>query len=124
MHTLARRACMHIEARYTQLMEQSLGQIGAAYDGVARQYADRFASELEHKPLDCELLGRFAAEVRGRGPVLDIGCGPGQTTALLAAQGVDVRGLDLSRGILLEARRLNPQLALVQADMRRIPAPT
>src|SRR5262245_24571797 len=77
-------------------MEQTSDHIRACYDAVAREYATRFAGELAHKPLDWELLSRFAAEVRGRGDVYDLGCGPGQTTEFLHGCGVSVRGLDIS----------------------------
>jgi hypothetical protein len=41
--------------------------IRASYDRLADEYARRIFNELEHKPLDRELLNRFAAEVVGRG---------------------------------------------------------
>src|SRR5262245_33995956 len=63
-------------------MEQNSDYIRACYDAVAREYAERFTDELAHKPLDRELLSRFASEVGG-GQVYDLGCGPGQTTAFL-----------------------------------------
>lgn len=45
----------------------------------------------------------------GLGPVLDVGCGPGQVTAYLAERGLDVSGVDLSPGMIENARRLHPQ---------------
>ena len=51
-----------------------------SYDRVAHEYAHRIHGELAHKPLDRALLDRFALEVRGRGPVCDLGCGPSRTT--------------------------------------------
>src|SRR5262245_49886596 len=102
-------------------MEQTSDHIRSCYDVVAREYADRFAGELEHKPLDREVLGRFAAAVRGRGPVYDLGCGPGQTTAFLHGCGIDVRGLDLSAGLLCEARRRHPGLEFQVGDMLALP---
>ena len=102
-------------------MEQSAEYIRACYDAVAREYADRFAGELAHKPLDRELLDRFAAEVRGRGEVCDLGCGPGQTTAYLHARGVRVCGLDLSAGLLREAGRRHPGVAFEPGDLLALP---
>jgi len=98
-------------------MEQTSDHIRACYDAVAREYAERFADELAHKPLDRELLGRFASEVRGRGDVYDLGCGPGQTTASLHGCGVSVRGLDISADLLREARERHPGLEFEQGDM-------
>src|SRR5262245_5314576 len=102
-------------------MEQTSDHIRACYDAVAREYADRFAGELAHKPLDRELLGRFASEVRGRGQVYDLGCGPGQTTAFLHGCGAQVRGLDLSADLLREGRQRHPGLEFEQGDMLALP---
>jgi SAM-dependent methyltransferase len=102
-------------------MEQTSRHIRACYDAVAREYAQRFAGELAHKPLDRELLARFASEVRGRGEVYDLGCGPGQTTAFLHACGVRVRGLDLSPELLREARQRHPGIDFEPGDMLALP---
>jgi SAM-dependent methyltransferase len=102
-------------------MEQTSGHIRACYDAVARQYAERFAGELAHKPLDRELLARFAADVRGRGDVYDLGCGPGQTTAFLHGCGVPVRGLELSEELVREARQRHPGIPFEQGDMLALP---
>jgi SAM-dependent methyltransferase len=102
-------------------MEQTSDHVRAVYDAVAREYAERFAGELAHKPLDRELLSRFASEVRGRGPVYDLGCGPGQTTAFLHDCGVAVRGLDLSAEQLREAGRRRPDVEFEQGDMLALP---
>ncbi|WP_084216245.1 class I SAM-dependent methyltransferase [Pseudonocardia spinosispora] len=53
------------------------------------------------------MVGRTDA-VGGRGPVLDVGCGPGTVTAYLAERGVDVSGVDLSPRMIEHARRLYP----------------
>jgi SAM-dependent methyltransferase len=98
-------------------MAKPSDHIRSCYDAVAREYADRFAGELVHKPLDRELLTRFASEVRGRGQVYDLGCGPGQTTAFLHDRGVQVRGLDLSAETLREARQRHPGLKFDQGNM-------
>jgi SAM-dependent methyltransferase len=102
-------------------MEQTSDHVRACYDAVAREYAERFAGELAHKPLDRELLSRFASEVRGSGPVYDLGCGPGQTTAFLHDCGVTVRGLDLSAELLREAGRRRPDVEFEQGDMLALP---
>src|SRR6516162_10763993 len=95
--------------------------IRTCYDAVAREYAERFADELSHKPLDRELLARFALEVQGRGEVYDLGCGPGQTTAFLHGCGVSVRGLDISAELVREARQRHPGLIFEQGDMLALP---
>ena len=102
-------------------MEQTSDHLRACYDAVAREYAERFADELSHKPLDRELLTRFAADLRGRGRVYDLGCGPGQTTSFLRSCGVEVRGLDLSSQLLQEASRRHPGIVFEQGDMLALP---
>ena len=94
--------------------------IRESYDSVARTYAAHLASELSGKPLDRHLLNRFAEEVRGRGLVADLGCGPGHVARYLHDQGVTMIGIDLSPQMIEEARRLNPELEFKVGDMRKL----
>ena len=91
--------------------------IQKSYDSVARDYADEIYGELAGKPFDREVLDRFAERVRGKGRVCDLGCGPAQIARYLLDHGVDSLGVDLSAGMLAEARRLNPDLLFVQSSM-------
>ena len=54
------------------------------------------------RPLERAIIQAFAELVGGEGPVADLGCGPGRTTARLASLGLDVFGLDLSESMLAE----------------------
>ncbi|MGY1770156.1 class I SAM-dependent DNA methyltransferase [Blastococcus sp. SYSU D00813] len=81
-----------------------------SYDRVADAYVATGAGELTGRPWLRAALAAFAEEVRGRGPVLDVGCGPGHVTAALAALGVDASGVDLSPRMVGQARRLHPGL--------------
>jgi SAM-dependent methyltransferase len=83
-------------------------EVRAAYDQVADEYARRFVAELDGKPLDRGLLAAFADEVRGKGPVLDVGCGPGHIAAHVRGLGLDAGGLDLSPAMIDLARRVYP----------------
>jgi len=94
--------------------------IRESYDAAARAYADHLASELSGKPLDRHLLNRFAEEVRGRGLVADLGCGPGHVARYLHDQGVTVVGIDVSPQMIEEAKRLNPELEFRVGDMRAL----
>ncbi len=76
------------------------------YNRTSGTYAERFINELDHKPLDSWLLQRFVTENASRGKMIDLGCGPGQTTQFLHRAGVrDLVGIDLSPGMVTEARQ-------------------
>ena len=95
--------------------------IAASYDGVADAYARVFGDELDRKPADRELLTAFAERVAGRGLVADIGCGPAQIGRFIAAHGATVIGVDLSQAMVAEARRQDPSMPVMAADMRTLP---
>lgn len=84
----------------------------AFYDAIAVEYAERFRTELEAKPLGRAMLAAFAEVVRaaGAGPVADVGCGPGRVTAHLHSLGLPVFGVDLSPAMVALARRMHPGL--------------
>lgn len=94
--------------------------VGEKYDLVADEDARRLFQELENKPKDRELLQRFARETEGRGPVCDMGCGPGQVARFLRDAGAEVWGLDLSAGMVEQARRLNPDIDFRHGNMRSL----
>jgi 2-polyprenyl-3-methyl-5-hydroxy-6-metoxy-1,4-benzoquinol methylase len=73
------------------------GVIRENYNRLAAQYTAHIAGELQNKPLDCELLRRFAEQTRGKGDVCDMACGPGHIARFLHESQVSVFGLDLSR---------------------------
>jgi len=104
-------------------MDQSAREAQTGYDRVAAEYARRIFDELAHKPLDRQLLDRFADQVRDRGPVCDLGCGPGQIARYLYEQGItQVFGLDLSPSMVEQACLLNPQIPFCQGNMRTLQA--
>jgi uncharacterized protein len=94
-------------------------KIVESYDVVATAYADQLIDELDRKPFDRWLLERIAELADG--PVADVGCGPGQTTAHLAMAGAEVTGFDLSPGMVDEARRRFPDLRFEVADLTKLP---
>src|SRR5712691_5786279 len=91
--------------------------IRASYDRLAEEYARRIFNELQSKPLDRELLNRFAARVAGRGEVCDMGCGPGHVARYLRDAGTKVFGLDLSPRMLEQARQLNADISFREGNM-------
>jgi len=89
----------------------------ASYDVLAAEYARRLADELDHKPFDRAMLKEFAALVPKEGWICDLGCGPGHVARFLRDRGARCIGLDLSEGMLREARKLDPGMGLVRGTM-------
>ena len=94
--------------------------VQSSYDRVADEYVRRIYDELQHKPLDRQLLDRFAERVRPMGPACDMGCGPGHIARYLHEHGLQVCGVDLSPEMVARARGLNPGIEFMQGDMRAL----
>ncbi|WP_434453075.1 class I SAM-dependent methyltransferase [Lentzea sp. E54] len=75
---------------------------------------------LETRPLERAMLAAFAELAGGRGPVADLGCGPGHLTAHLRSLGLDVFGLDLSPAMIALARAANPDLRFDEGSMTEL----
>jgi SAM-dependent methyltransferase len=86
-----------------------------SYDTVAVSYADYTRDLLDGLPHLRAALRLFAEQVDG--PVADVGCGPGDITALLHTLGVDAFGIDLSPGMIELARRNHPGLRFEVGSM-------
>lgn len=90
-----------------------------AYDAIAVLYADLARNALDGFPLGRAVLAAFADTVRaaGPGPVAELGCGPGSTTAHLRGLGLDVFGVDLSPVMIDLAREAYPDLRFELGSM-------
>ena len=73
-------------------MTDDADDLQSSYDQRSGEYADRIAGELAHKPMDRGLLKRFAKHTKGKGPLCDLGCGPGHVADFLHQQGAPVFG--------------------------------
>ncbi|MFN8497622.1 MAG: class I SAM-dependent methyltransferase [Anaerolineae bacterium] len=102
---------------------ETTDDLKASYDRIAAEYVAHIYGELADKPLDRALLDRFADDVRGRGTVRDMGCGPGHVARYLHERGVDVIGVDLSPGMVAQARRLNPAIPFREGSMLALAEP-
>ena len=90
-----------------------------AYTGFAEVY-DLFMDDIPYEEwCGCltKLLREYGVE---EGLVLDLGCGTGKMTRLLAARGYDMIGVDLSGEMLELAMEKNPdnRILYLQQDMR------
>ncbi len=89
------------------------------YDRIAATYNRRFESDVE-RPGIARALNQLVQE----GPALDVlevGCGTGHWLARLYSKGCQTTGLDLSLGMLTQARqRALPGLCLVQGRGERL----
>lgn len=93
------------------------------YDRTAAGYAAAFHHHLDDKPLDLAMLTAFTAMAPANQQVLDIGCGTGATTAIIADHGADVFGIDLSPNMIAQARALNPEIDFAVGSMTALDLP-
>jgi ubiquinone/menaquinone biosynthesis C-methylase UbiE len=91
-------------------------EVMASYDRSAAEYAAQW-DELRLE----RALHAFTSRITGQRRVLDLGCGPGRDLAFLTDLGCQLVGLDLSSGMLAQARIRLAGAQLVQADLRRLP---
>lgn len=101
-------------------MNNKINETQQGYDIVAEEYVSHIFNELDGKPLDRALLNHFADLIKDAGTVCDIGCGPGHISRYLHERGVDILGIDLSLGMVEQARHLNPDIEFKQGDMRAL----
>lgn len=87
-----------------------LAETRTSYDAIAAGYADETRDLLDrllHVRAGAVLFADLVRAIGG-GPVADVGCGPGHTTALLRELGTDTFGIDLSPAMVEIARREHP----------------
>jgi SAM-dependent methyltransferase len=97
--------------------------VTAAYDAVADRYAEFVRDIWDADPLDRAAWTAFADFVRGRGPVADLGCGPGHLTAHLRSLGLDAFGVDVSPAMVSLARAAEPSLRFEVGSMAALDLP-
>jgi SAM-dependent methyltransferase len=76
----------------------------AAYDALAPRYAATWFDDGALEPT----LGEFLLLLPERAAVLDAGCGPGRDVKAMTARGIEAAGIDISEGMLQEARSRVP----------------
>ena len=100
-----------------------LDRVRSTYDAVAESYAHLLPDASFEAPTDRGMIEAFVTYVTDgtRGPVVDAGCGTGRMTRLLASQGADVSGIDVSAGMIDVARRNYPELSFEVAELADLP---
>ncbi len=94
------------------------------YNKTAENYAGAFIDELDKKPFDRMLLKAFGEQNKSKGKLIDLGCGPGQTTKFLFNNGIqNIVGTDISAEMVKVAARLNPNINFEQADLLQLNYP-
>lgn len=66
-----------------------------------------------------EVIDQLADRANHR--VADVGCGPGRVAALLARQGLECVGIDVSVALLATARRAHPAVPFVAGRLDQLP---
>jgi ubiquinone/menaquinone biosynthesis C-methylase UbiE len=94
-------------------MEDKIKEAIQAYDKIASIYADyTFPKLLQFQ------LNKFISLLVGK-KILDAGCGPGRDLLYFKEEGLDVTGIDISKGMLRECRRRTGTMGL-QMDMKKM----
>jgi ubiquinone/menaquinone biosynthesis C-methylase UbiE len=94
-----------------------------AYDLVAENYAREIPDAAFEAELDLALIRLFVDLLGDRTRVLDAGCGTGRMSAHLQAlhPPLELTGVDLSPGMLAQARSAVPDVDFVEGDLAALP---
>jgi SAM-dependent methyltransferase/diadenosine tetraphosphate (Ap4A) HIT family hydrolase len=96
-----------------------LAQNTTVYDLNARSYADTWFNQTNLR----DSLRSFLSEIPVDGDILDAGCGPGRDVAQMLEAGRFAVGIDISIGMIEEARRRCPDGLFRKMDMSRLAYP-
>jgi len=85
-----------------------------SYDAFSEQYAKTWGKnwQSEDKPWVDEFLSRLLLG----GSIIDVGCGTGHVLQYCAANQFKVTGVDISEGMLAQAKQQVPQAQLIQMN--------
>lgn len=96
-------------------MEDKLKQAVLTYNKIAKLYA-----EFNKDKLMQFQLNKFISLLPKKAKVLDAGCGPGRDAEYMHEDGVDVTGIDISEGMVEEAKKRVPKITFKVMDMRSL----
>jgi SAM-dependent methyltransferase/diadenosine tetraphosphate (Ap4A) HIT family hydrolase len=100
-------------------MSHALLRTIKAYNESAEMFSDQWFSNTDLHPL----LKRVTAILPPGARILDAGCGSGRDVEYLGQLGFDCLGVDLSSGMIREARRRSPKSVFRLMDIRSIDLP-
>ncbi|HLL60544.1 MAG TPA: class I SAM-dependent methyltransferase [Candidatus Nitrosocosmicus sp.] len=86
------------------------------YDTHAKEYADKITNVYNE-----DSINAFTHLLPSDPYVLDAGCGAGRHVKLLSQKGAKVIGIDISKGLLEEAKKRNPEIEFLYGDITQIP---
>ena len=92
-----------------------------AYSSKSQQYVELFDGDWDAHQVDAAFIRRHL--VGSKGPVLDLGCGPGHWTAYLHRLGVQVTGIDVVPEFIGHARANHPGPEFRLGSMTDLHAP-
>lgn len=88
-------------------------EIGLRYDAIARWWSE----QREGSSAGLEYLDRAISLSARRGKALDVGCGNGRLTSVIAGAGFDVVGIDVSCEMIALAQAGIPNAKFIHADI-------
>jgi SAM-dependent methyltransferase len=99
-----------------------VGDIEKGYDLTSVAQAEATVESINQDPFDQQILEMFASKLGPcSGLLCDLGCGPGQVARFFHDRGYQVIGVDLSAGMLREARKFHPGIRFAKANMKKLP---
>lgn len=107
----------------SDLAVETAAPVAVAFDAIAPRYDSAFLSarcRIEDRQLAARLR-RFLNDVTGN--VLDVGCGTGALLRLKVWPAVRYTGLDVSAGMIAEAKARYPRAEFIQASVESAPLP-
>lgn len=97
------------------------GEVAPAYDTIAADYAAAFPTTEPETADQLAMVDAFVEALPGSPFVLDAGCGTGRMSRYLADHGCRTQGIDLSPGMVAQARATHPELPCEVGDLARLP---
>lgn len=93
------------------------------YNSVVEDYADRDEMVIPETPDVNSALKEFVKLLSPHAKVLDVGCGAGRDSRVLAKNGLEVAGIDFSEKMIEAAKKKNSKVEYRLMDMEEISFP-